>query len=251
MRPPQSFPDLLADLLRRDGSRPLVTSYDDATGARTELSVATYANWVAKTANLLVDELMLDPGDTVLLDLPTHWLTTVFLGGAWAAGVAVSDGPGAGAEVAAVVCGPEDPARHLRLGVPVVACSLGPFAGRLDGPVPEGVLDHGTLWPGQPDAFAPVVPPGPETVAWHPGGTTQGDLLERAAASADGEPVRLLTDANPCLDQGVPAFLVPLVSAGSLVLVRHPEHTRWARHAEAERTTAELRRTSAPGHNPD
>lgn len=253
MTSPRCFPDLLTDLLRRDGSRPLVTAYDDATGARTELSVSTYANWVAKTANLLVDELGLEPGDAVLLDLPTHWLTTVFLGGAWAAGLAVTHGrqPGGDSEVGAVVCGPDDPARHLPLGVPVVACSLDPFAGRLDDPVPDGVLDHGTLWPGQPDAFAPVVPADADSVAWQPGEATQGELFRRAAASADGEAVRLLTDANPCLEEGVPAFLAPLVSGGSLVLVRHPDRTRWGHHAEAERTTAELHRTSAPGRNRD
>ena len=38
-------------------ARPLVTFYDDATGERVELSVATYANWVAKTAGLAQDEL--------------------------------------------------------------------------------------------------------------------------------------------------------------------------------------------------
>ena len=48
---------------RRDPTRPLLTWYDDATGERTELSGATLANWVAKTANLLVDGLGLGPGD--------------------------------------------------------------------------------------------------------------------------------------------------------------------------------------------
>ena len=46
-------PQLLDEALRRDPARPLLTFYDDATGERTELSVATFANWVAKTANLL------------------------------------------------------------------------------------------------------------------------------------------------------------------------------------------------------
>jgi uncharacterized protein (TIGR03089 family) len=49
------FAAVLADLLRRDPGRPLVTFYDDATGERVELSVATYANWVAKTSSLLVE----------------------------------------------------------------------------------------------------------------------------------------------------------------------------------------------------
>ena len=44
---------MLTASLRRDGTRPLLTWYDDASGERIELSVATAANWAAKTANLL------------------------------------------------------------------------------------------------------------------------------------------------------------------------------------------------------
>ncbi|NDU76176.1 TIGR03089 family protein, partial [Actinomadura sp. DSM 109109] len=40
-----------------DPSRPLVTFYDDAAGERVELSARTFDNWVAKTANFLVDGL--------------------------------------------------------------------------------------------------------------------------------------------------------------------------------------------------
>ena len=54
---PETFPAALAATLRTDPGRPLVTFYDDATGERVELSVATYANWVAKTAGLVQDEL--------------------------------------------------------------------------------------------------------------------------------------------------------------------------------------------------
>ena len=80
---PRPSPPCLAELLRADAGRPLVTFYDDATGERVELSVATYANWVAKTASLLVEELDLTRGDRIRLDLPTHWLGPVFLGAAW------------------------------------------------------------------------------------------------------------------------------------------------------------------------
>lgn len=250
MTAPRTFSDVVAAMLRDGGSRPVVTAYDDDTGERTELSAVTYANWVAKTANLLVDELMLEAGETVLVDLPPHWLATVFLGGAWAAGLAVAcPDTDAGAAVAAVVCGPEDPAGHLGRGVPVVACSLLPFAVPFADPLPGGVLDHGLLWPGQSDVFAPMAGPGPDSPAWQPTGTTQGLLLARAAERVEG-PVRLLTDAHPCFDEGVPGFLRPLVSGGSLVLVRRPDDSRWPRHRESEQATAELRRPPAPGHTP-
>ncbi|HET8605114.1 MAG TPA: TIGR03089 family protein [Marmoricola sp.] len=240
----RTFPDLLATLLRDNPSRPLVTAYDDATGERTELSVTTYANWVAKTANLFVDELMLDAGDTILLDLPPHWLGAVFLGGAWAAGLAVTTDPEV--EAAAVVCGPDDLEHRPRSasGAPVVACSLLPFAVRFRDPLPDRVQDHGLLWPGQSDVFSPATPVTPDAPAWQPDGLTQEELLTRAAAgqdATDASEVRLLTDAAPTWDAGVPAFLAPLLSGGSLVLVRRPDDTQWSQHRDAERATAELR----------
>src|SRR5690349_24075703 len=81
--------------------QPLITFYDDATGERTELSGATLTNWVAKTANLLVDGLGLAPGDRATAWLPPHWQTAAVLLGAWTAGltVAYAEPTAAGADV--------------------------------------------------------------------------------------------------------------------------------------------------------
>ena len=79
--------DLLRRELAAEPSRPLVTFYDDATGERVELSVKTFDNWVAKTANLLVDGLGVDAGARVALALPLHWQTAVWLYACWAAGL--------------------------------------------------------------------------------------------------------------------------------------------------------------------
>src|SRR5215218_902097 len=68
---------LLTAALRADPSGPFLTFYDDATGERVELSLTSLENWVAKTANLLVDELDLEPGEPVAVDLPPHWQTVV------------------------------------------------------------------------------------------------------------------------------------------------------------------------------
>ena len=105
-----TFPDLLAQRLQSDPGQPFLTAYDESTGERTELSVTTYANWVSKTANLLTDELGLDAGDTVLLDLPPHWLVPVFLGAAWSAGLSVTQTRQARHAVA--VCGPDSVDDH-------------------------------------------------------------------------------------------------------------------------------------------
>src|SRR6478672_6409428 len=100
-----TFPQVLTGLLAHDPGRPFVTFYDGATGERTELSVTTYANWVAKAASLLADEHDLERGQRLVVDLPSHWLGPVFLGAAWTVGLTVLD-PGEDAPDA-VVCGPE------------------------------------------------------------------------------------------------------------------------------------------------
>ena len=147
----RTFPELLADRLHADPGQPLVTAYDDTTGERTELSVTTYVNWVSKTANLFTDELGCDAGDTVLLDLPSHWLVPVFLGAAWSAALAVDDRPRGRARRRRVRTGPSVSATSD--ADQVVACSLLPFAVRFADPLPAGVLDYGVLWPGQSDVF--------------------------------------------------------------------------------------------------
>jgi uncharacterized protein (TIGR03089 family) len=218
---PRTFPELLAARLTGDPGQPLVTAYDETTGERTELSATTYANWVSKTANLLTDELGLDAGDTVLLDLPAHWLVPVFLGAAWSGSLAVT--VDADVPHAVVICGPEAIERH-RDAEQVVACALLPFAVRFAEPLPPGVLDYGVLWPGQSDVFLPPVPPTPDSPAWlgADGTLTQAELLETAAAADYAPAASLLTDVHPASDHGVPAFLGPLLSGGSLVLLRDP-----------------------------
>jgi uncharacterized protein (TIGR03089 family) len=83
-----TIPEAFAAAVRRDPTMPLLTWYDDATGDRTELSGATLDNWVAKTANLLVDGAGLGGGDAVAVLLPPHWQTAAVLLGCWAAGLA-------------------------------------------------------------------------------------------------------------------------------------------------------------------
>ena len=243
----RTFPDLLAARLRTSPGSPLLTAYDDRTGDRTELSVTTYANWVSKTANLLTDELGLEEGDVVLLDLPTHWLVPVFLGAAWSAGLAVTTRQDV--DHAVVVCGP-DRLKTLRSsgtrGAEVVACSLLPFAVRFREPLPPGVLDYGLAWPGQSDVFAPVVPPGPQSPAWAGPDRTHADLLDLATGTGHVAGARMLTDLHPASGEGVPALLGPLVHGGSVVLVSHPDDAAWpARHRD-ERATVELRAVDQP-----
>ena len=236
---PTTFPQLLREALRRDPGRPLVTAYDETGGWRTELSVTTYANWVNKTANLFADEYLLGEGDTIRIDLASHWLVPVFVGAAWTAGIAVTTEE----EVAAhlIVTGPTVD-EHLVDGtdLPVVASSLDAFAGRFSTPLPEGVDDFGALWPTQPDAFIPSPPPGGMTVAWrHPTDSdSHEELVLRARKEAEQRRgTRLLTAAHPLHDSAVPTLLAALVGGGSLVTIARPRDDQWPMRYDAERAT--------------
>src|ERR1700761_2434650 len=82
-----TIPQAFDAAVRRDSATPMLTWYDDASGDRTELSGATLGNWVAKTANMLVDGAGLDPGEGVAVLLPPHWQTAAVLLATWSAGL--------------------------------------------------------------------------------------------------------------------------------------------------------------------
>lgn len=232
---PTTFAALLSAQLRRDPGRPLVTFYDDASGERIELSVTTYANWVAKTASLLVEELDVERGSRVLVDLPTHWLGPVFLGAVWSVGACLVTG-GDGSEAAdLVVCGPEPLESYAAEPTPVLASALLPMGVRFREPLPGGVHDFGLEVWSQPDAFTPWDPPTAEDEAVP--GLSQASLLGAGWSGpelAAGD--RLLTSANPVTDPQV--FLQPLLAGGSLVLVRNADPARADARLAAERVTA-------------
>jgi len=85
---------LFADNVASDSAQPMFTWYSP--GERTELSGATLDNWVSKTANFLVDELGLGPGDTASVNLPPHWQTSSIMLACWTAGLAISHRGGDG-----------------------------------------------------------------------------------------------------------------------------------------------------------
>ena len=179
--------DLLRSALAGDPSRPLLTFYDDATGERVELSVATLANWVAKTANLLQDDLSVQPGDRVALLLPAHWQTAAWLLACFSTGaVAAPGGDPAGADV--VVSGPDtlDAARACR--GERMALALRPLGGRFPSP-PEGFADYAVEVPSQGDRFtpyAPVDPTAPALVLPDGTGLSGAEVVARARETAGG-----------------------------------------------------------------
>ena len=249
--PARTIAEVLSGLLSADASRPLVTFYDDATGERVELSVKSFDNWVAKTANLLQHGLSAESGERVAFALPTHWQGMVWLCAAWSCGlVTVLDGSaGAGADYAVV--GPQPArtdARHT------VALSLQPLGAGFAHPLPPGVLDYSLEVPGYADSFQPLQPVPAELPALPIAETVlrQADLVAHGAQVAArlelGAAARLLTDANPCSVEGVgTALLAPLVTGGSVVLVAHPDPAREAARVSQERISARAVGTGGGG----
>jgi uncharacterized protein (TIGR03089 family) len=226
-----TVPDLITSLLRNDPVRPLVTFYDDSTGERVELSVKTFENWVAKTANLLQGELSADPGEHVALWLPTHWQTAVWVCAAAACGVVVSTDPRVQTPVDVAVCGPETLPTASGSGArEVVALSLRPMGQGFAEPLPEGATDYAREVLAQGDSFLPLAAPDGEAtfLVSAEASLSQRELLERARARAGDlglHPAgRLLTDANPAEESGlVGGLLAAMVTGGSVVLTRHAD----------------------------
>lgn len=237
--------DLLRSALATDAARPLVTFYDDATGERVEFSVATLANWVAKTANLLQDELSVEPGERVALLLPAHWQAAVWLLACAETGaVAVVDGDPAVAEV--VVAGPDRLEEARVCPGERIALSLRPLGARFP-QQPEGFADYAVVVPGQGDAFTAYTPPGPEDVVLVVEGQefTAGQVVDRARADASALGLvpgsRLMSQLSygdwPGLSAGL---FAPLAAGSAVVLCRNAEQLDEAgqvARAESERVT--------------
>jgi uncharacterized protein (TIGR03089 family) len=235
---------LLAKALARDPARPLLTYYDDATGERAELSATTLANWVAKTANLLQEELALAPGDRVAVLLPTHWQTAAILLAIWSAGGVAGTDP----EDAAVAF--TDLARLPRVLAAqpgdVAALSLAPLGGGLDEPV-DGAIDYATAVRVQADRFTPYLPvpdyvPAVDTAD---GVLSAADLVARARERATelglhetDRVLSVLAWQDPA--DWVDGLLSPLAAGASLVLCAHPDPAELIHRAEAEHVTASL-----------
>ncbi|MDQ0787369.1 TIGR03089 family protein [Streptomyces sp. B3I8] len=242
--------DLLRSALAADPARPLVTFYDDATGERVELSVATFANWVAKTANLLQGELSVEPGDRVAVLLPAHWQTAVWLLACASVG-AVADVAGTPGAADVVVSGPESLEAARACSGERVALALRPLGGRFPQP-PEGFLDYAVEVPGQGDLFRPYAPVDPEEPALIVAGRefSGAEVVERARADAPGLGLtgpgsRLLSGLPYDTWDGLAAGLyAPLATGSSVVLCRNLEalpEERLTQRVEAERVTATAR----------
>jgi uncharacterized protein (TIGR03089 family) len=215
--PPEDVQSLLAALMASDPGRPRITVYDDTDGPtrgeRVELSARVVANWVAKAANLLQDELDAGPGTVVRLALPPHWRTVYWALAAWSVGATVDVRPG-GADGPDIVV-TDDP-EQIGDAASGVLVTLAALARSAPSPTPAGAVDEARELATHGDVFTAYDSPDPEDAALvDPEGTTTfGDLLADAA-----RPGRWHTDT------GDTTALLRLVLAawaadGSVVLTR-------------------------------
>ncbi|MGM7645767.1 TIGR03089 family protein [Nocardia sp. JW2] len=234
MREPNStLTDALLDpILERDPAGPRVTWYDDATGARIELSGLTLANWAAKTANLIRDEFALTPGARVAVLLPAHWQTAAVLLGCWWAGTEVVLSPDPDADLALVTPDRLDDAD----GVDEVAVLSLDAMGTPVRDLPVGVTDFATAVRVHGDQFLP----GGFRAALD--GMSVGEVLDAAKKSAALQGIsagdRVLSSASwDTAAELIDGYLAVLGAGASLVQVVNPDATATEHRAETERVT--------------
>lgn len=217
----------------RDPAQPLLTLYDGP--ARVELSGATTANWVAKSANLLVDGL--GGPQRVGLLLPLHWQSVALLLAGVAAGAEVVLAAGveelAGCEAAFV--GVEHAAAALDAGVSDVLALSGHPLGAPCGPLPAMVEDYAREVPSYGDGWSGPRPLDPRVLL---GGTPVAvPALEVTAAD------RVLLGGT--LTDAAGPLLAVLRAGAALVLLPDPSGV------DLDRVVADERATLACGvHHP-
>lgn len=227
-----STPDALLNAFRTlNPTSPRLTWYGPE-GERVEFSGRVLENWVAKSANYLVDELDAEPGTVVAVDLPLHWRSLTWLLASWAVGAtavtagADSTGVVAAGVVADIVATTDPAAAHELLGgtkpAPlVVAVALPALAMRWMGELPPRTLDYCGDVRSHADVFFADDTPDPSDTAWRHGDTdtSYARLLAPAAEVSAQAPQRLLLQARDGWAAVVPAALGAWATGGSVVLL--------------------------------
>jgi len=170
---------------------------------------------VAKTSNLLQDELDAEPGMSIKLDLPAHWKSFVWALASWQLGMEVvfdhtsadllvtdnpDDGAGAGFDA-------------------IVAVPLAALAMRWPGELPAGVVDYAAEVRSHGDVFMAHNEPEAGLPAVRGSAGTPHENLIDGFAAAQESGVRLLVRADQGLESCLSASLGAWQEDGSVVLV--------------------------------
>lgn len=212
---------------------------------RVELSGHVLDNWVAKTANYMVEELDAESGTRVRLDLPPHWRSLVWALATWQTGGTVVTSS-AEADVT-VTAAPEAAPAGRAL---TVAVALGALQLRWDGDLPPGVLDYsaevrafGDYYdsPGDPDGSATALESDAGTVSFaellaDAGRADQGSADQGGADHGRGT---VLIPGTLPLERMLREATRIWAADGSVVLV-HPEVDVTDALVSSERISARL-----------
>ncbi|WP_255549527.1 TIGR03089 family protein [Corynebacterium sp. TAE3-ERU12] len=207
---------------------PRLTCYDEVTGGRTDLSSATLDNWASKTANFLHEELDLEAGDTIWIDLPLIWPAGCIIAGALRAGVELS-----AAEPMAVFTTVANLAEWENRCPDAVLCAVTDDAfGRgvveCGGEIPPGVIDFGPEVRMYADDYLGAGA-GPDQPV------CEGQTLDEIINGVDMPHGARVLFSGERLD--VAALLAPWAADGSVVAVRGGDDARCAEIAEREKVT--------------
>lgn len=225
---------ILDPLMASDPAGPRITYYDDATGERIELSTATLANWAAKTANLLRDELGAGPSTRVAVLLPAHWQTAAVLFGIWWIGAEVV----LGGQADIAFCTSDrltDADAAVGMGE-IAVLSLDPF-GKPAADLPVGVTDYATAVRVHGDQISPERSPGP-ALDGRAVGEVLGAATESAAAQGFTSSDRVLSSAGwDTADELIDRLVAVFAAGASLVHVANPDATLLERRRQTEKVT--------------
>ncbi|EMY32833.1 hypothetical protein D477_018094 [Arthrobacter crystallopoietes BAB-32] len=171
--------DQLLTALRPDSSPALIWYGPD--GERVELSGRVLDNWVAKTANLLAEELDAEPGAVVRLAMAPHWRSVVWALASWQVGATVDASGTGSAEAAAADVVVSSDLSALGSGPAYqVAVAEGALALGWPGELPEDVLDYAAEVRSYADVYLETGSADPQATAlkYDGGEVTFADLLQ-------------------------------------------------------------------------
>lgn len=208
--PPGDLAAGLAERSARLGHRPAVTLHRP--GSREEQGFASLAQWASKGAHLLGLDLLLEPGDRLLLAGPAGWMPAAVTAAAWWAGLTVVDDTPA--EVAVV---------HERSEAVPDVRDVFSIGDQVDGS-PRSPGEH-EPWAVAVQAF-PDQPPPPRAFADRPAVVLDGRVLTHeqavaeAAALGDDGPLGAETDGRTVADWLLAVCARPLATGQPTVVVR-------------------------------
>lgn len=201
--------ELLRTILSSDPATPRLTVYNESTGARLDFSAQTLDNWAAKVANMLREELDLEQGSLISLDLPASWQCVAIVLGAMAAGIDVEFCPIEQAQGAVVFMDSERIDASPTFSGDVVLVTQDPFGRGVvecGGIVPDGMIDFGPTVRFYGDQF------------FEPG-TRIEESVDKQALAAITPGARALSTGWTTLTEMERTVLAPLAAVGSAVVV--------------------------------